>query len=94
MAGAAEDVAGAAVFADLSGVAGEVSPSFDLEVIDGRQAPAQVVAAVPLEPAAWVWFDDPAFLFPDGQGLAAFDAEEVQVGVWFVGELCVLEPAE
>ena len=65
LAGAAGEVAGAAVGGDLAEVAADGFPAFDLASVFVGNAAAQVVAAVPLEPAAGVvLLVDPAFALP------------------------------
>ena len=43
-----------------------------------RHAAAELISAVPLEPAARIVRMDPALLSPNGEGLAGVDAEEVE----------------
>ena len=57
-------VAGLAVLPDRRNVPRDRSPSPNLPDVVGA-TPAHVVAAVPLEPAAWVLFVDPALAAPD-----------------------------
>src|SRR6185369_3118439 len=68
----AGQVAGAAVGLDLGEVAADGVPAFDLAVVV-EAAAAEVVAAVPLEPAARVLGVDPALLPPDRQRLRGVD---------------------
>jgi len=56
----------------------ESAPALDLLRVDAGQAAAQVIAAVPLEPAARVGADDPALFAPDAERLAALHPEIVQ----------------
>lgn len=64
MARAAIEIMRRAVGLDLSGVAGEVAPAFDLVGIDIGEAATHIIATIPLEPAARVGRDDPALLLP------------------------------
>lgn len=79
--GPAVFVFGGAVFFDLGKVALKGAPAFDLHGIDGGQAAAAIVAAVPLEPAAVVGAVEPAFAVPGAEGLAAFDLKVVAARV-------------
>ena len=74
---AAPDIAGFAISANLGFVAPECTPSFDLGTVNVRQAPAQIVSAIPLKPAAGIRFDNPAFVAPYAQGLPTLDAKGV-----------------
>src|SRR5262249_26074847 len=53
-----------AILLHLSNVTLDRLPAFDLSLII-LAAPAHVVAAVPLKPAARIVFVDPSFFFPD-----------------------------
>src|SRR5687768_3576677 len=92
LAGPAEEVAAHAVFPDLREVACHRAPAFDLARVVGT-APADVVTAVPLEPAARILVVDPAFLPPFRKRLRRVDAEAIERAVVALGaELRVLEP--
>ena len=62
---------------------GSLLPTLDLTAVFVRHAPAHVVAAVPLEPAARVVAVNPSFSLPFGQRLASVDAEEIERVVAF-----------
>ena len=88
MFGPAVFIFGETVFFDLGKVALKGAPAFDLQGIDGGQAAAAIVAAVPLEPAAVVGAVEPAFAVPGAEGLAAFDLKVVAArvgGAWGKG---------
>lgn len=51
------------------------SPAFYLPLVFARQAPAQVIAAVPLEPAVRVIAVDPTVFLPNFKRLAGVNAE-------------------
>jgi hypothetical protein len=77
LAGPTEDVAALARTLDLAHVAAHGAPAPDLPRIVVHAA-AEIVAAVPLEPAARIIRVDPALRPPYGQRLARVDAEEVE----------------
>ncbi len=74
---AAGELAGFAVLLDLGEVTLHGFPTFDLALVFLGSSAAEIVAAVPLEPAARVLGMDPAFLLPVLQGHGGLDAEEV-----------------
>ena len=76
---AAEQVAGLAMLLELADVTPDRLPALDLPPVFLRHAPAHVIAAVPLKPAARVVGMDPAFSLPFRQRLAGIDAEEIAV---------------
>src|SRR5689334_14745905 len=78
---AAGQFAGLAIALYLPHVAADRLPALDLAAIFVGHAAAQVIAAIPLEPAARIVRMDPALLAPDGQRLAGVDAVEIQFGV-------------
>ena len=89
---AALQVAAAAVLFYLGDVATNRPPAFDLPLVV-RAAAAHVVAAVPLEPAARVFFVEPTLFAPHGERLRGVDAEVVQLGVVpLVAQLGAREP--
>ena len=92
MAGAAVEIIRCAVRLDLRGMPREGAPALDLQGIDLRNAAAEIVAAVPLEPAARIGANDPPFLAPYGEGLAAFDSEAVEIRVRHCTDFGVCEP--
>src|SRR6185437_13669775 len=89
----ATHVARLAVGTDLAGVAGKTAPAGDLLLVDVLDAAAEIIAAIPLEPAARIGTDDPALLPPDGERLPALDAEAVDAGVGGFRKLGSREPA-
>ena len=89
---AAPDIAGFAISANLGFVAPECTPSFDLGTVNVRQAPAQIVSAIPLKPAAGIRFDNPAFVAPYAQGLPTLDAKGVDGRIGFVADLGLFKP--
>ena len=66
-----------AVGTDLTSVTREGAPTLDLKIVDGVDPAAHVVSAVPLEPTAWIGFNDPPLFLPVRKRHAAFDAESV-----------------
>src|ERR1700722_18198912 len=69
-------------------------PALDLSYVLVRQAPAQIIPAIPLEPAAWITRIYPALLAPHREGLAGINAKPVKTGVpAFRGKFCSDEPA-
>jgi hypothetical protein len=89
---ATPDIAGFAIGANLGFVAPECAPSFDLGTINVRQAPAQIVSAIPLKPAAGIRFDNPTFVPPYAQGLTALDAKGVEGWIRLVADLGLSKP--
>src|SRR4029079_1212695 len=79
---AAIHVAGLAVLPDRSDVPRDGAPAPDLAGVVRAPAP-HVVAAVPLEPAAWILAAQPAVAAPHGKRLRGVDAEAVQRRVIF-----------
>src|SRR5262245_34182820 len=77
----AHRVAGLAMPSNLRDVPSNRLPALDLARIFGRHAAAQVVATIPLEPAARIVGMNPAFVPPDRQGLARVDAEIIERSV-------------
>jgi hypothetical protein len=65
------------VLADLADVAAHRHPSPNLAPVVGHAA-AEIVAAVPLKPAAWIVRMDPTLVALHRQRLARIDAVEVQ----------------
>src|SRR5687767_14176352 len=90
---AAFDISGLAVLADGGHMTPNGAPPANLPRVVGA-APAQVVAAVPLEPAARILGTDPAVPPPRGERLRRVDAETVQARVVsLLAQLRVHEPA-
>lgn len=77
---AAGPVFGRAVSGNRRGMAAEGFPAFDLPLVILVPA-SEVVAAVPLEPAARIIRMDPALSTPDRKRLAGIYAEKIQLGV-------------
>ena len=78
LARAAEYIAGLAIFLDLPDVTADRFPAADLTRILVRHAAAQVIAAIPLKPAARIVGMEPAFAPPFRQRLAGIDAEKIE----------------
>ena len=92
LAGAARQVAGAAVPFQLGDVSAGGSPAADLTLVVGHPAAAEV-AAIPLEPAPRVVGVNPAVFSPQRQRLRGIDAEKIQLGVVPLGaEAGLVEP--
>ena len=52
-------------------------PALDLTIVI-RMTTAHIVAAVPLEPAAWIVWMNPSLALPFDQWLAGMDAKEIE----------------
>ena len=90
----AKNVATLAVTLDLPDVPAHRLPPLDLAQVLILHAAAQIIAAIPLEPAARVVGVNPTFLAPNGQRLARVDAEEVERSIASARrELSAGEPA-
>src|SRR5262245_19956169 len=74
-------IAGLAILLDLPDMAVDSLPALYLAAVFFRQAVAQVITAIPLEPATGVFFVDPALAPPFRQRLAGVDAEIVKPGI-------------
>src|SRR3954447_23936008 len=74
----AHRVAGFAVALDLADMAAHRPPPLDLPRILLRQPTAEIVAAIPLEPAARVVRKNPSFVPPYRQLLAGIDPEIIE----------------
>src|SRR5579863_6581891 len=70
---------------DLPDVPPHRLPASDLPRIFLEEAAPEVVAAIPLEPAARILGRDPTLLAPDPERLARIDAEEIERGVAALG---------
>jgi hypothetical protein len=81
LTGPARLIARLAVPLDLCNVPPDGLPALDLARVLLRHAAAYVVAALPLEPAAWIIGMYPALMAPDRQRLTGIDAEVVQGAV-------------
>jgi len=90
---ATEEIAGIAIRANLPRVPRERAPTFDLHFVDLRNAPAEIIAAIPLEPSARIRPDDPTLVTPIGKRLAAFDLEKIYGDVGRVRKFGFGEPA-
>jgi len=77
----AEQIAGFAMFLHLARVPLDRFPPPDLPPVFLRDAPANVIAAVPLKPAARVVVMNPPFALPFRKRLARVDAEEIAGGI-------------
>jgi hypothetical protein len=81
-----------AVFADLSDVPADGTPAFYLTLVIWTPS-AEIIAAIPLEPASRVFVIDPAFRAPDGKRLRRVNAKEVELRiVTFAAKPRILEP--
>jgi hypothetical protein len=90
---AAGEIARLAVALDLAHVPANGFPALDLARVLLGQAAAQIVAAIPLEPAARIVRMDPALAAPFRERLAGVDAEIIQRAVArFAGKLSAREP--
>ena len=89
----AEKIARLAIHLQLTDVASDRGPAFDLSCIFVRKPPASKIAAIPLKPAARVFAVNPAFAAPHRKRLAGRNPEEVHPGVGtFQGRVCPREP--
>jgi len=61
----------------LCRMAGEGSPTLDLDGVNFRQPTAKKITTIPLEPAARIWTKDPTIFLPYAERLSAFDFETV-----------------
>ena len=90
---AARPVAGPAILSNLRDMSADSAPSFDLALVI-LAAPASIVPAIPLEPAARVLVINPALFAPNRERLRRIHAEEIKRRfVTFPTKLRVLEPA-
>ena len=78
LAGTAEGIAGLAIHANLRGMPAERLPALDLPLILFRHSAAQVISAIPLEPAARIVLVHPSFIVPLRERLAGIDAKIVE----------------
>ncbi|KQZ95345.1 hypothetical protein ASD64_18875 [Mesorhizobium sp. Root157] len=78
LAASAPDVARLAITPHLRHVASHSFPSTDLAFVLSWQSASVEVAAIPLEPSAWIIRMDPALGPPDPERLTGIDAEVVQ----------------
>src|SRR5579863_1722575 len=91
---AAGDVARLAMALHLADVPPDCLPAADLTRVLVRDAASQIIAAVPLKPAARIVAIEPALAAPDRQRLAGIDAEIVQrLVARFFRELGARKPA-
>src|SRR5512136_691295 len=65
------------MFLDLPHVAADRLPALDLPAVLVGHAPAHVITAIPLEPAAWIVRVNPAFARPFRKRLAGVDTKEI-----------------
>ena len=90
--GPAFQVAAAAMLFELGNMSADGAPPRDLPGVVGAPA-AQVIAAVPLKPAAWVFVIDPALGAPGRQWLRGVDAKEIQFRIMpFAAQPSVAKP--
>src|SRR3954468_12826908 len=78
LARTAKEIAGLAVALDLPHVAADCLPAADLPLVLGRHPAAEIIAAVPLEPAARIVRVQPALVAPHRERLARIDVEEIE----------------
>jgi hypothetical protein len=90
--GPAKYIAGIAVGLNLPGVSGKASPPFDLNPVDVRYPPTNVISAIPLKPATRIGTINPTLLLPNAQGLTTFYTEIVQLRIWILARFCVIIP--
>lgn len=94
LSAAAEQIARFTVTLNLPHVSAHGLPASDLAAIFVRRAPANVVAAIPLEPTARIVRMNPSLGAPFRQGLTRINAEEIERAVTPPGcELGTCEPA-
>jgi hypothetical protein len=74
---AARPVAGPAILSNLRDMSADSAPSSDLPLVI-LAAPASIVPAIPLEPAARVFMINPALLAPNRERLRRIHAEEIK----------------
>ena len=78
------EIAWFAVLPNRRDVPRDRPPAPDLPRVVGGSA-AHVVAAIPLEPPAWILLVDPSVAAPDGERLRGVDAEAVQPRIMPLG---------
>lgn len=89
----AAEIAGMAIFLDLSNVAAHGFPTFDLPQVFFWSAATPVITAIPLKPTSRVLWVDPAFFLPIFKGHGGIDFEKIKIGVFSGGrEFGVGEP--
>ena len=90
---AARPVAGPAILFNLRDMSADSAPSSDLPLVI-LAAPASIVPAIPLEPAARVFMINPALLAPNRERLRRIYAEEIKRRfVLLPTKICFLEPS-
>ena len=75
-------------------MSGKSSPTFDLNVVDIGKSPAEIISAIPLEPAAWIGIKYPTLLLPNAKWLAALYPKIVQLFIWYLADFGNLKPQE
>jgi hypothetical protein len=75
---AAPQISGLAILPDLRRMPADRLPAFDLAFVLGGHAPAHVIPAVPLEPAARIVFANPSLAPPFRKWPAGIDPEEIE----------------
>jgi hypothetical protein len=78
LASPAEEIARLAMSLNLPNVPPDGLPTLYLAPVFVRHPPSHVIAAIPLEPAAWVVRMDPALGAPHRQRLACTHAEKIE----------------
>lgn len=76
----------------LRRMAAKGAPALDLLLIYFGQPSAQIITAIPLEPAARIGPKNPALVAPYRKRLAAFDPEAIERRIGHVAEFCIGEP--
>src|SRR5689334_15310176 len=82
-----------AIAPDMGGVTRKAAPARDLAGVYVRDAAAEIIAAIPLEPAARIGADDPAVFAPHRKRLAALDAKGIEARIGHLAQPGSLEPA-
>ena len=90
----AENISALAIHLKLTDVPLDGLPAFDLSRIFVRKPPTEIIAAVPLKPAAWIIRVYPALPAPHRERLAGGYTKKIHACVgFFRGELGSCEPA-
>ena len=80
------------IFLDLRDVPPHCSPSLYLPLVV-RTPATEIIPAIPLKPAAWIFLIDPAVSLPDRKRLRGVHFEEIQIRiVLLMAQPCVAEP--
>ena len=78
LTGATKGIAGFTIHSNLRNMSPEGLPSLDLAFVFFRHSAAEVITAIPLEPAARIVLVYPSLTAPFRQGLAGIDAKIVE----------------